>query len=257
MSTHQEFVLVEEHGEKVVIRLPNENEWLMPDIKWGNRNRPFTPAFWASSYWTNKIEGTLPKIEKAPDLIEEVAFCVLGGYGIKAELNKAAYDRVQQLGFLRAGREATLDEIQEALSQPFSVGGRDIRYRFPRLKGRYLFEAIEQLHARTALPTDPIDTRNWLLTFKGIGPKTASWVVRNLFHTDQVAILDIHLHRAGVLLGLFKESDSVSKHYFRMEEKFLTFAANLKISSSVLDLLIWNVMRENPRTVKNAFLERN
>jgi len=257
MSTHQEFVLVEERGEKVVVRLPNEDEWLMPDIKWGNRNRPFTPAFWATSYWTNKIEETLPQIEKAPDLIEEVAFCLLGGYGIKAELNKAAYDRVRRLGFLRVGRKITLEQIQKALGEPFTIGEKKIRYRFPKLKGRYLHEAIEQLHARTDLPTDPIEARDWLLTFKGIGPKTASWVVRNIFQTDQVAILDIHLHRAGVLLGLFKENDSVAKHYFKMEEKFLTFAANLKISASVLDLLIWNVMREHPRTVKNAFLERN
>ena len=240
-----------------MIDLPNENEWLMPHIRWGNRNQPFTPAFWASSYWTNKVEGTLPKIEKASDLVEEVAFCILGGYGIKAELNKAAFERVHQLGYLRAGRRVALDEIQEALVQPFTIGGRDIRYRFPKLKGRYLFEALKELHACTDLPTDPLEARNWLLTFKGIGPKTASWVVRNLFNTDRVAILDIHLHRAGILLGLFNEADSVTKHYFRMEEKFLTFAANLKISASVLDLLIWNVMRENPRSVKNAFLERN
>ncbi|MDZ3993341.1 hypothetical protein PspTeo4_24872 [Pseudomonas sp. Teo4] len=58
-----------------------------------------------------------------------------------------------------------------------------MRHWLPWLWGR-------PLHSGRAL-------RDWLLELPGIGYKTASWVARNWLDADDVAILDIHILRAG------------------------------------------------------------
>ena len=254
MSMLQEISLVKER-KKFVISLPSENDFVIPNIRWGNRKQFFTPAFWASFYWTSESEGTLPRLIKSRSLMDEVAFCVLGGYGIKAEINLAAYHRVKSLGLLRTSDLPSASEIESALSEPFEIEGKQIRYRFPSQKSRYLAGAIKQLSEKNTISIDPLETRRWLLSFTGIGPKTASWVVRNVYSTDQVAIIDVHLHRAGILLGLFSPNDSIGKDYFDMEKRFLTFACNLGVPASKLDILIWNVMRDHPLEVRNAMTE--
>lgn len=64
--------------------------------------------------------------------MDEVAFCVLGGYGIKAEINLAAYHRVKSLGLLRTSDLPSASEIESALSEPFEIEGKQIRYRSRR-----------------------------------------------------------------------------------------------------------------------------
>ena len=49
------------------------------------------------------------------------------------------------------------------------------------------------------LPQEPLSLREFLLQLHGIGYKTASWIVRNFTGSDDVAIVDIHLRRAGVI----------------------------------------------------------
>jgi endonuclease III len=45
--------------------------------------------------------------------------------------------------------------------------------------------------------------RQLLLSIEGIGPKTASWIVRNVMGSDDVAIIDIHILRACTGMGVF------------------------------------------------------
>ena len=59
----------------------------------------------------------------------------------------------------------------------------------------------------------------------GIGPKTASWVARNWLAADDVAILDIHILRAGLLGGFLTPQLTVERHYLELEEEFLRFSA--------------------------------
>ena len=89
--------------------------------------------------------------------------------------------------------------------------------------------------------------RDEIMTLKGIGPKTASWVVRNWRDSDQVAILDIHIVRACEHIGLFEPGWTVERHYLAMEEAFLAFAEVIGARPSLLDSVMWNVMRELAR----------
>ena len=88
------------------------------------------------------------------------------------------------------------------------------------------------------------------MTLPGVGPKTASWIVRNWLGSDQVAILDIHVVRAGLLMNLFSPEDDVSKDYPCMEAKFISFSQALGVPTSDLDALIWWMMRTTPKLVR-------
>jgi thermostable 8-oxoguanine DNA glycosylase len=77
----------------------------------------------------------------------------------------------------------------------------------------------------------------------GIGPKTASWIVRNWTGTDEVAILDVHVLRAGQLMGLFPREIKLPRDYGRLEQIFLEFSKALNVRASLLDAIIWREMR--------------
>jgi thermostable 8-oxoguanine DNA glycosylase len=77
----------------------------------------------------------------------------------------------------------------------------------------------------------------------GIGPKTASWIARNWLGTDEVAILDVHVLRAGTMMGLFPKNYRMPRDYVFLEERFLALANALNVKASFLDAIIWREMR--------------
>jgi len=102
--------------------------------------------------------------------------------------------------------------------------------------------------------TDAIELRNSFDDVARHRPKTASWTVRNWTNSDEVAILDIHIVRAGVLMNLYDRGETVEKHYLEMEKKFITLAKRMAIPTSDLDALIWSMMRTTPRIVAQLML---
>jgi len=179
---------------------------------------------------------------------EEVAACLLGGHGIPAEVGNAAFARLKQEGLIQELCDNT-DSIEKALHEPLQIGNRLIRYRFWRQKAKYLASAFHHLRSEDLPLEHAVNLRNKLLTWCGIGPKTASWIVRNWLNSDAVAILDIHVVRAGMLMNLYRQEEEVEKHYLQMEEKFLILAAKLTVPTSDLDALIWSSMRSTPHLV--------
>ena len=146
-------------------------------------------------------------------------------------------DEIHQNEFARAAAD-----LEAALSVPFIVEGRERRYRFPRQKAHYLAACLRQLN-ELAEPTDDQALRDKLATLPGVGLKTASWVVRNHRSSDSVAVVDVHIRRAGKLLGLFDGNMDPSRHYLQMERQFLDFASAIRSRASLLDGLMWDQMR--------------
>ena len=89
------------------------------------------------------------------------------------------------------------------------------------------------------------ELRHWLLTLPGVGPKTASWITRNWLNSDEVAIIDIHIHRAGLIAGFFSIDNVVHRDYAVMEVQFLEFSSRLGVRAAVLDALMWKHMRDS------------
>jgi N-glycosylase/DNA lyase len=201
----------------------------------------------SAAYWVHRCQEVVaPAYSHAlgDTLAEEVAACILGGYGIPSEVGMAAFRAVRDRGMLdahRADSGVTGDELENLLLQPLDVNGRAVRYRFARQRSHRLADALAGLR-QPGRPSSPRELRTWLLDLPGIGPKTASWIVRNHLGSDEVAIIDVHLFRAGVIAGVFDPDWTPTRHYFQLEEMFLAWARIGGVSAADLDAVIWSDM---------------
>jgi N-glycosylase/DNA lyase len=232
------------------LHLPAPQVEILPGVRWGRFEEFFTPAFWISREWIDGGRSALANYAIGGSLREEVAACLLGGHGMPAEVGLAAFRRLRERGLLD-GRCAQ-GVIESALAEPLAVSERRVKYRFPRTKARFVSLAMQRLNVEAAPTKSGRGLRDWLLTFYGIGPKTASWIARNAVHSDEVAILDIHLIRAGVLMGLFSPRQSVQRDYFRMEERLVSFARIVGMRLSRFDNMVWCYMRQLNRLALDA-----
>lgn len=228
-----------------LVRLPASDAEVVPGVAWGSPDYFNTPAYWAvRCQW----EGDNPDyVAGNDDLVREVAFCLLGGYGIRYEVNQAAFLRMEANGLFEP-RAPLIDEacIRRWLTEPLLVDGRPTRYRFPnqrarRLAGMLAFFALNDLSGLSAGAL-----RTALMTIEGVGPKIASWIVRNCLGSDEVAIIDVHLIRACTNMRVFPEEISLPRDYQALEARFLCFSKALDIKPSVLDAVIWSEIRKTP-----------
>jgi thermostable 8-oxoguanine DNA glycosylase len=223
------------------LELPNPEDEILSGIPWGRFDTFFTPAFWACEVWLHVAETTYRRYRLGDNLIEEVAACLLGGHGIPAEVGIAAYRRLKEQKLLDQTPSAR--EIEVVLAEPLIVKGRPVRYRFARQKAQYLSNALRRLTIETPPTSSGKSFRAFLLDLPGIGPKTASWITRNWLDSDEVAILDIHIIRAGSAAGIFPRNVSLTRDYFKLESRFLEFAKAIRCRPSILDNFIWHQMR--------------
>ena len=228
------------------IRLPPCDSELLPGIRWGKVEEFYTPSFWKYQCLVRRLSGCHHSHRLGRSLLEEVAACLLGGHGIPAELGLAAFARLRSRQLLSGAASARA--IEAALSDPFNISGRPRKYRFVRKKAKYLSAILEEI-THSPPPRQPQDLRKYLTSLAGIGPKTASWIVRNHSASNEVAILDVHIIRAGQLLHLFRRTDDPSRNYYELEERFLCFSQALDELPSHLDAVIWDCMRRLRATV--------
>lgn len=239
------------HDETIERHLPPYDEEVIPGVAWGRVDELFTVAYWLGQYWQREDEYR-PAVHRIGQTFEEeVVACMLGGHGIPAEVGLAAFARLRDVGLL-AEPTVTPEAIAHHLRYPLTVGNRQITYRFWARKSLHLAATLRLLQENPPSSTGrPL--RDHLVTLPGIGPKTASWIVRNWFGSDDVAILDVHVVRAGRLMGLYSEEDRVERTYSAMELRFLNLAKAMAVSPANLDSLIWNKMRLSPRLVARLF----
>jgi N-glycosylase/DNA lyase len=238
-TTNQAFTFA--YGsEPVTVVLPNSQEAVLPGVLWGNPGQLFTPAYWFAQCCIQERHGSCSRNMLGGSFVEEVAACLLGGYGMKAELGLAAFQRLRERDLL-SGEPVEERKILKALTEPLRICGREVRYRFPKQRSRYISEAIRRVQ-NDEPPTEDRKLRDWLTDFPGVGLKTASWITRNWKGSDAVAIIDIHICRAGQMIGLFGKQ-TPNRDYLELEALFLSFAQVLQVRASQLDNLIWNQMR--------------
>ena len=222
------------------IELPPPSSEVLPGICWGHTAEFFSPAFWKYHSQAHRDAERFQRHALGRTLVEEVSACLLGGYGMPAELGWAAFVRLRDEGLLSG--QAGTEELERALTRPFKVACTSRKYRFARQKAKYLCGAINAV--RALAPTrDGRQLRSQLIGITGIGPKTASWIVRNHLGSDDVAILDVHITRAGVAAGVFPKSADPTRNYFKLEQRFLEFCAAIDEPPSRLDAIMWDYMR--------------
>jgi N-glycosylase/DNA lyase len=237
------------------IHLPGPDCPVVPGVVWGAVEAFPSPAYWAYRVITRRLAAPHASYKLGNSLPEELGACLLGGHGLPAQVGIAAFHHLKNLGAF-TDIAPTEELLFEWLSMPLMVNGRDIRYRFARQKSKYLAAALEAL--LNYVP--PVDSgkslRNWLISLPGIGLKTASWIARNWLDADDVAILDVHILRAGLLSGFLDPALTVQRHYLQLEQQFLDFSHGLGVRPSELDATIWLEMMSSPRLIQ-AMLRNN
>lgn len=239
-------------GLKMVrIELPAENMDVIPGVKWGSICAFPSPAYWKYQVLARRIQGTQIRYRLGTTLAEEVGACLLGGHGIPASVGLVAFEHLKARGAFD-GRTPQENDLLTWLKEPIKLGDRFIRYRFAQQKAKYLAAAFSKLEQEQAPNCSGQALRNWLLDVPGIGYKTASWIARNWLDADDVAILDIHILRAGHISGFFKKELTVERHYLELEKQFIELSNSLDIRASELDAVIWHEMMSSPSSVRRA-----
>lgn len=242
----------------VHVELPAPTKEVIPGVSWGAVDAFPTPAYWAYQVLARRVSGTTVRYRIGDTLAEEVAACLLGGHGIPASIGLAAFRHLKRRGLLSLERGVPSEaDLLEQLSSPMELDGRLVLYRFAKQKARYLHAAFSRLAAEPAPTATGRQLRDWLLPVQGIGPKTASWIARNWLDADDVAILDIHILRAGMLGGFFGQGLTVERDYLKLEQQFLAFARGLGVRASELDALMWLEMATSQTTVHDLLREHS
>jgi len=237
---------------EVCREMPDADAFVMAGVRWGEPWTLFTPAYWLSQLWMSGADKQASsRYRAAGSLYDEIAFCMLGGYGITADLAMAAFEACRDSGLI-SRLEPSVAKWTEVLQQPLALNGRIHRYRYPHQKARYLAGAMAFLQTHEVRGARGRELRDSLLQILGVGPKTAGWIARNYLDTDEVAILDVHLVRAGLLCELFLPSHRLQRDYLAMELRFIEFCRALNARPAILDCLIWDQMRATGGIARNA-----
>ncbi|UQQ16508.1 8-oxoguanine DNA glycosylase [Xanthomonas arboricola] len=238
---------------QVSIELPAQDAEILPGVLWGRVEAFPTPAYWAYQVIARRIASQTVRYKLGATLREEVGACLLGGHGIPASIGLAAFEHLKQKG---AFAIAPPDEqsLRQWLSEPITSGDRQVRYRFASQKAKYLAAALRKI-ANESAPSTGRALRDWIISVPGIGYKTASWIARNWLDADDVAILDIHILRAGVIAGFLNHELTVERHYLQLEAQFLELSRAMGAKPSELDAVIWLEMAHSRATVERILNE--
>jgi N-glycosylase/DNA lyase len=237
---------------EVCREMPDAGNVVITGVQWGEPWTLFTPSYWLSQLWMSGLDKqAYSRYRAGGSLPEEVVYCMLGGNGISAELATAAFEACRKSELI-VRLETSAAKWSDVLQGQLQLNGQLHRYRFPHQKARYLAAAMAFFQTHSLSTNSGRELRDSLLTIKGIGPKTAGWIARNYLDTDEVAILDVHLVRAGLLCDLFSPSQQLRRDYFAMEARFIEFCRALDARPAVLDCLIWDQMRATGDVALNA-----
>lgn len=235
------------------LELPDPDVWLMPGVRWGSFEHALTPAFWVTQAW-QEGEPTYG-FALCANLVEEVVTCLLGGHGAPAEVGLAASARVIDALRETGHGRMSLNDAQALLTAPLTVNGRPVRYRFANQRAKYLVGCLDGLARLPEAELADLELRNALCALPGIGPKTASWIVRNRRGSDAVAILDLHIVRACIHMKVFPEGADPARRYFDLEARFLEFCERAHTRASVVDAVMWATMRKMSRSMLKLLVD--
>ena len=211
-------------------------------VPWHHSYEIGSAAFWIDQTQRSQLPA---RHALGTSLREEFAACILGGYGITGPMTLAAFHAIRDDGLLHEDQHPNCADIEAVLRTPLQVAGhtRPIRYRFARQRAERIASGLAMLPDLTPAENTPArQLRDALLAIPGVGMKTASWIARNVRDSDDLAVIDIHIHRAGVIAGVFDRGWTLPKHYRWFEDAFCGWAQAGGVRTADLDACVWNQM---------------
>jgi N-glycosylase/DNA lyase len=169
------------------------------------------------------------------ELFAELAFCILTPQS-KARLCWEAILAMQKKGILLKGVSKDINkELQKV--------------RFKNKKAEYLLEARcnffkkeNSIYENIKKNNSPLELREYLVkNIKGIGWKEASHFLRNIGFGADMAILDRHIIRNLIWIGVLEgyPKNLSEKKYIEIEDKMKELSKELKIPMDALDHVFW------------------
>jgi hypothetical protein len=241
--------LVSRHGS-LQRELPDPHHLLLTGVRWGAVEEFPTPAYWTQQALRHRLDrvGAAPPAASGRSLAEEVGASLLGGPGIPAAVGLAAFARIRERGaFVQPGVcELTLTAW---LSEPLDVEGKALGFRFAAQKAKHLAAVMPALLCAPDFEAGQ-EVRNWLMELPGVGPKTASAIVRGWSASEEVALLDVHLLRVGQVMGLLPRKMTVERHYLEAEARLLKLCAAMDVRPSELEAVVAAEMSRSPETAR-------
>jgi N-glycosylase/DNA lyase len=220
-------------------------------------------------YAVGKVCEEIKKKKKLTDwqamseeqLWNELVSCILGSQvqheNLQCIINYLISKELLSVKHLLSNSERYERNIQLALKKPIpsplTKTGK-IKYRYPKTKANYIRRTGESIYSTSssikgilASCKDEYIARVKIISIAvGIGPKQASLFLRNIGYAENLAILDSHILKYMVVIGLipqiFKAVSYLSK-YKEIEEILNNYATKFKENLACLDTAIWIVMR--------------
>ncbi|MDO9536705.1 MAG: N-glycosylase/DNA lyase [Thermoplasmata archaeon] len=164
-------------------------------------------------------------------IFRELVFCLFTPQS-KAKSCWSSVERICEIDLLVRG---SAEQISKELNG----------VRFHHTKAARVVEArkhIPGLKARIAGFKDAQEARDWLvLNINGMGMKEASHFLRNLGMGRDLAILDRHILKNLVLLGIINDllTSLARKRYLEIEDRMVQFSEQIGIPMAHLDMLLW------------------
>ncbi|AET64218.1 N-glycosylase/DNA lyase [Methanothrix harundinacea] len=171
------------------------------------------------------------------DLFAELAFCLLTPQS-RARVCWPAVERLRGCGLLFCGTAGEVEGELERVRFAETKAGRIVaaRRQFTR-NGRLAIRAVLEGFA------DPRAAREWLVgNVSGLGYKEAGHFLRNIGLAEELAILDRHILKNLVILGVIDEipKSLTRKRYLEIERRMMEFSQKTGIPMGHLDLLLWS-----------------
>ena len=169
------------------------------------------------------------------DIFTEMAFCMFTPQ-TKAHAGWRAATALRKGSLLFKGEAGEIGQI-------LSSSG----VRFHKNKTRYLLENRDKFYPKTKikieeyLSEDILTAREGLKKdVKGWGWKEASHFLRNIGFGQDIAILDRHILRTLLSLGVIEDiSHNLNKEYLAIEEKMIDYCNKVGISAAAMDMVMW------------------
>lgn len=167
----------------------------------------------------------------------ELVFCLLTPQS-RARSCWEAVEMMDGSGLLLRGDCGQLAELLRTRSRFHRTKSERLvmaRQRF-MVEGRHRIGPMLQAHS------GPEEMRSWLVSeVNGIGYKEASHFLRNIGLGKDLAILDRHILKNLVLLGVMDRVPASlgPKHYIETEARMAAFARKVPIRMDHLDLVLW------------------
>lgn len=181
-----------------------------------------------------KIDAHLEKYDQIDksnreQLFEELTFCLLTPQS-KARSADQAIKSLKENNLLTQGTPEQLEPHLKSIRFHITKAKRIVEARGKFQDFEFNFDNIEELRDKI------------VQTFKGLGYKEASHYLRNIGHGRNLAILDRHILKNLVNMGLIEEIPKTltPKRYFDIENIMKIFCKNNEMNMGHFDLILWS-----------------